>query len=497
MFNSLNITKTIQSKKYKYILLFNLFTLSFLSLTAFTQLYNPTNVVAKQEYSKVNTESIVQLERNTVIETEDTLVTSCGNFSDPLNPFPCCANGANSTWWGAYKRADIKNYMNGTEVASSWWNKTGDLGFPRGQVPQVGAIAAWGNSTSFPEGHVGYVESIIDENTFIVSEMNCNSFPSHTNSHVLTKATHPSFQGFIYKMLRGSTRIEVRDANGNQVSSDINIALASGESFGTNTITGTYTLNNVWAVPARITARSGATTIYRDIVIQPNTQTVNVIYLNSESCVNPQGCVALIPTQVQPTNGITFENTRSVTLDWNDNIGSQFFVEVSGGTEGVRTYGWQYASEISIPVTPGSLEYSWKVRSRNSYGTSEWSPTWTFKVINNEIIAPQPIGCNVPTFNGVIFYTGSNCEGTKLKMNTTEFTKLVAPHNNAIQSIFIKPGWSVKVFANKDKTEGKLCVTSSVSNLNGLTYLDGSSVILNGASTISAIKIYQNSNCNQ
>jgi surface antigen len=72
------------------------------------------------------------------------------------------------TWWVAHKRA-----VPWRGNAAQWWWNARAYGFAEGEIPQVGAImvmAAGGSAA--PEGHVGYVESVNADGSFVVSEMN-------------------------------------------------------------------------------------------------------------------------------------------------------------------------------------------------------------------------------------------------------------------------------------------------------------------------------------
>ena len=71
------------------------------------------------------------------------------------------------TWWVANKRP-IPWRGNAWE----WWANARQFGFQEGQEPQVGAIMVLGISPSSPLGHVAYVESVNDDGSFTVSEMN-------------------------------------------------------------------------------------------------------------------------------------------------------------------------------------------------------------------------------------------------------------------------------------------------------------------------------------
>jgi len=71
------------------------------------------------------------------------------------------------TWWVAHKRP-----IPWRGNAAEWWWNARAFGFAEGQAPQPGAIMVMGVSGTSPEGHVGYVESVNSNGSFVVSEMN-------------------------------------------------------------------------------------------------------------------------------------------------------------------------------------------------------------------------------------------------------------------------------------------------------------------------------------
>jgi len=71
------------------------------------------------------------------------------------------------TWWVAHKR-----YVPWRGNAAQWWWNARIFGFAEGSVPRAGAIMVMGISGTSPQGHVGYVESVNANGSFLVSEMN-------------------------------------------------------------------------------------------------------------------------------------------------------------------------------------------------------------------------------------------------------------------------------------------------------------------------------------
>ena len=71
------------------------------------------------------------------------------------------------TWWVAHKR-----YIPWRGNAAQWWWTARPFGVTEGATPRAGAIMVMGVSGTSPQGHVGYVESVNPDGSFVVSEMN-------------------------------------------------------------------------------------------------------------------------------------------------------------------------------------------------------------------------------------------------------------------------------------------------------------------------------------
>ena len=71
------------------------------------------------------------------------------------------------TWWVAHKR-----YIPWRGNAAQWWWTARPFGVAEGATPRAGAVMVMGVSGTSPQGHVGYVESVNPDGSFVVSEMN-------------------------------------------------------------------------------------------------------------------------------------------------------------------------------------------------------------------------------------------------------------------------------------------------------------------------------------
>ncbi len=90
-------------------------------------------------------------------------VTYQGSVYGPPNPFPW----GQCTWWVAHRRPVP---WNGN--AYEWWGNAQRMGAPTGQLPKVGAIMVQAISYWSSWGHVANVESVEQDGSFTVSEMN-------------------------------------------------------------------------------------------------------------------------------------------------------------------------------------------------------------------------------------------------------------------------------------------------------------------------------------
>jgi len=124
----------------------------------------------------------------------------------PVRPSPARVTGPVSgtangfaygycTWWVAHKR-----YVPWRGNAAQWWWNARAFGFGEGSAPRAGAIMVMGYSATSPQGHVGYVESVNANGSFVVSEMNWWGVPGGGWGRVdyRTVTSMRGILGFIY-----------------------------------------------------------------------------------------------------------------------------------------------------------------------------------------------------------------------------------------------------------------------------------------------------------
>jgi surface antigen len=114
------------------------------------------------------------------------------------NPASGAANGFSygyCTWWVAHKR-----YIPWRGNAAQWWWNARPFGFAEGAMPRAGAVMVMGISSTSPQGHVGYVESVNPNGSFVVSEMNWWGVPGGGWNRVdyRTVTSMRGILGFIY-----------------------------------------------------------------------------------------------------------------------------------------------------------------------------------------------------------------------------------------------------------------------------------------------------------
>ncbi len=87
------------------------------------------------------------------------------------------------TWYVKNRRPDLPNNLGN---AATWVSRAAAQGIPTGSTPQVGAVGQRGN-------HVVYVESVNEDGTVTISEMN------HKGRYVMTTRTLPAnYFSYIY-----------------------------------------------------------------------------------------------------------------------------------------------------------------------------------------------------------------------------------------------------------------------------------------------------------
>lgn len=94
------------------------------------------------------------------------LLSSCCSYNSPGNPFPCCSNKGNCTWWVFYKYG----YVPFRGDAGTWWSQVPNYAdWTRAGSPKANRenIAWWSGSP----GHVAYAANYTGGSNITISEM--------------------------------------------------------------------------------------------------------------------------------------------------------------------------------------------------------------------------------------------------------------------------------------------------------------------------------------
>lgn len=101
------------------------------------------------------------------------VATCCGVTDSEYNPFPCPTNNTgNCTWWVRYKRTgDNRANLYACTGNANTWDECAATNYPDllSCSPSLGDAAVW---TGAGENHVQFVERIINNSTYNISEMN-------------------------------------------------------------------------------------------------------------------------------------------------------------------------------------------------------------------------------------------------------------------------------------------------------------------------------------
>jgi hypothetical protein len=155
------------------------------------------HVLSTIELSRVSTQSFSIAEPGS--EESPILVYSCGSHNDDClcgasNPYPCCTNGGNCTWW-AWDRAccnwDVA-LPSPWRDAKYWADDLAGNGYYVSSTPAANTIACREIGTW---GHVAYVQSV-SGSTVTVSEMGCDGW---YNDRINTYDASYFTGGYIYQ----------------------------------------------------------------------------------------------------------------------------------------------------------------------------------------------------------------------------------------------------------------------------------------------------------
>ncbi|GAK48860.1 N-acetylmuramoyl-L-alanine amidase Sle1 [Candidatus Moduliflexus flocculans] len=102
----------------------------------------------------------------------------CGGYASPGNPYQCCSNGGNCTWW-AWRQAqyvwgiNLPWFPGDSGNARNWATSAQNAGYMVLSTPAINTIAV-STTGATGYGHVAWVTKINTNGTIEVSEMNCD-----------------------------------------------------------------------------------------------------------------------------------------------------------------------------------------------------------------------------------------------------------------------------------------------------------------------------------
>jgi len=101
------------------------------------------------------------------------------------------------------------------------------------------------------------------------------------------------------------------------------------------------------------------------------------------------------PSLSSPGNSSSNPYNYNLTFQWNSvSNATGYLLEWWGGTYStMQPCGWTSSTSCPIGTVIPGYTYSWHVKTRNNYGESDWSPTWTFT------IQPQPTAPSAPSLS--------------------------------------------------------------------------------------------------
>jgi surface antigen len=167
-------------------------------------------------------------------------VAGCGGLTSANNPYPCCSNGGNCTWFGYYRTDNVWNSIrsgNGFPQvsfgnAASWATSARNYSYPVSS--ESGSRTIGVNSTMSSRGHVFFVE-IQTWNKLTVSEMQCDYYYGAKWSVSYNRSV--ANKGFIYpKPASWRPKVTLSVSGTLYTSSREQSILFSGSNFTTDTI---------------------------------------------------------------------------------------------------------------------------------------------------------------------------------------------------------------------------------------------------------------------
>ncbi len=106
--------------------------------------------------------------------------------------------------------------------------------------------------------------------------------------------------------------------------------------------------------------------------------------------------------------------------------------------------------------------------------------------------------CQTFSSTGIVLFGTSICGGTQKQFTTAGFRNLTDSSinfNDATRSIYVQPGWSVRIYEHTNGTGATRCISWTMWDLNLDKYDNGVQIASNGSASVTSIRVYNNGSC--
>jgi fibronectin type 3 domain-containing protein len=223
--------------------------------------------------------------------------------------------------------------------------------------------------------------------------------------------------------------------------------------------------------------------VFNDSSTVGNAVTWARVFSNSD-CAFPNQAPST-PTLSSPASGSS--HTSTPQLCWNpstDQDGDSITYQVNAWGPTNYTSSW-ISGTCLTPTTLPVGNYTWNVRAKDSKGAeSGASADWTFSIQSG----PPPADHSVQFYKD-LHYEQGYCYGD----TAAAYPNLdgCSGYDNAISSVILKSGWSVRVYKDRDLGGTSKCYSANDDNFDGDTFDDGTGV----NDQVSSFILYNQLNC--
>ncbi len=151
---------------------------------------------------------------------------------------------------------------------------------------------------------------------------------------------------------------------------------------------GTYS----WRVKARNIAGESAWSDTWTFTVPEKVTAPPIVIITTE----PPPAKASAPSLSAPSHNASFDQQTSIEFNWNSAANAtSYYLEYWGGAYGTLNSGWISGTSYKVgQMWQGA--YSWRVKSRNAQGESDWSETRAFTIKSPDTVTPPPVVTTPP-----------------------------------------------------------------------------------------------------